>query len=148
MKYLIQMIILLLTQVHATENSDILFYLGNPVKHTHQNEAYHPEALKKAFAAACKKSGVKLYHIQVDSSEYPPLLYGKTEKRGTPPHNMQAICKNLSSQYSYSGSTASPVYFCIDIIPFKEHPPELIERIMRRTIRQAILQEKAKQLSN
>ena len=131
---------------YATSNSEILEFIGSPVVYTHPDKAYSEKELKSAFKKACKKINVKIVSVEVDTTEFPPLLYGQTEPRKSN-QSMQAIVEKMGSKYSYSGAVSGPQFFCLNAVPFQETPPELFQKVANRSVRKSVLHNKAKHLT-
>lgn len=85
---------------------------------------YLPEALKTAFAAGCKASGLRILDIAVDESAFPYLLYGVVETGGSFETLKAAVAR--MEGYRYMGSTTSRrdglMFFVLDITPRDQYP--------------------------
>ena len=137
MRYLL--FLLLLGSASAASNDEILDYLGSPVVYKTSEPRFSPAKLKEAFVAASKKSGVAVESLSVDSSEFPPLLYGKLAEKSS----LSKVLGNLGDGYEYSGSSTGAFSFAVNLIPYKEMPKKLIKSVFKRlAVRSAILNEK------
>lgn len=128
--------------LRATDNSEILTYLGEPILYKSDKIEYQSDVLKEKFKKACGLLGVELLSIGVDESEYPPLLFGKTSPLKSVPQDLKRLCEKMGQGYVYAGSVSSSEYFCVDVMPMRVHPQELVEKIHRRQIRKSIVFEK------
>lgn len=126
----------------ATDNSEILAYLGKPILYKSDRIEYQADVLKEKFKKACTTLGVELLVVGVDESEYPPLLFGKTYPLKSIPQDLKKICEEMGEDYVYAGSVSSSEYFCVDVMPMNVHPQELVQKINRRQIRKSIVYEK------
>lgn len=131
--------LLCVSTVHAKDklspqNQRILDFIGDPVLHEPQDNAYSAETLLQEFKTACEKADAKLGAIHVDTSEYPYLIYGAWKEESKYNELRAILSKHKPSVYGFQGSVGGSTYFAVNITPHTAHPRELISRISRRTV--------------
>lgn len=98
---------------------------------------YTADALTQAFRKVCEKLGYRIIKLQVDTSEYPFLLYGEIDGRA----ELRGIREAFSDPaYTYAGSVTShssrygTTKFVVDITPPTHYSRESSYAIRQRTI--------------
>jgi len=121
-------------------NQAILNFLGDPVPAPpNLDPAYSAGAIQRALMSAAAKSGVAINSVQIDNSEFPPLLgvvsTGDFDLLG------EEIKK--TKDYDFTGSVGHKTHHAFNIVPYRAFPPESSQRIGRRlTVRYQMLYEK------
>jgi RNA polymerase sigma-70 factor (ECF subfamily) len=122
-------------------NRVMLEYLGNPVEPPAAMEsAYTKEGLTQAIRQAARMAGVSVGRIEIDNSEYPYLIGVVCEEDD---YNKMIDQVRKMAPYDYSGSVGSHNLHAFNIVPYRAYPPELGQRIGRRTtLRQQMLYDR------
>ena len=93
-------------QLHPP-NAALLAYLGAPVPWPADvNAAFTAEGHRKAVAAACAKIGATLRRVEVDESEYPPVVGVELAYARPEDDDANAFGAALPAPYEWSGSSS------------------------------------------
>lgn len=115
----------------APQNRAVLKYLGQPVEPPlNMNPAYSKAGLIKAIETAAQRAGVTIRRVEIEDSEF-PFLVGLVCNEGDTTKVTDQLRK--MQDYSYNGSHSTPTHSVFNIVPYREFPSAVAERIGHRS---------------
>ncbi len=119
-------------------NETLFRFLGDPVPAPADvDPAYSREGVLKAINTAARNAGVTLERVEVDDSEFPPLL-GVVTRAGE--FEKVRAQLGLMKEYNYGGSVGSDTLHAFNMVPYPAFPHESSDRISHRLmLRQQVL---------
>jgi hypothetical protein len=129
----------------AGPNQVLYDYLGNPVPPPpNVDAAYTRRGLAEAMETAAQDAGVSLARLEIDDSEFPPLVGVVFAAKGDKEKFMEQVGKLAA--YKSSGGVGDGdggTRFAMNITPYLAFPPQDSQRIYRRMmLREAVLYDK------
>jgi hypothetical protein len=115
------------------ENEPLLRYLGDPVPaDVNTNPAFTKPGLTVAVRKAADSAGIEIKSLEIDDSEFPPLIGIKCNS-AEDLEKLQQQLRNLPG-YQYGGSTSSQAAAAFSLVPYESVPDSMRDRVMHRVM--------------
>jgi hypothetical protein len=126
-----------------TGPNQVLFdYLGNPVTApANVDAAFTREGLRQAMETVARDAGISLAKLEIDDSEFPPLVGVVFADKGDKEKFIKQI--DTLAPYKSSGGVGGDTSYAMNLVPYPAFPPQTGQRIYHRMmLREAVLYDK------
>lgn len=123
---------------HAGPNQALFDYLGNPVTPpANMDAAYTKEGLASAVQDAAQSANISLTKVEIDDSEFPPLVGVVCANKGDMEKLKEQIRKLTA--YKYGGGVGGDTRMVMNLVPSSAFPKSAGDQIYHRMmLREAV----------